>query len=206
MFFYIITGIIFFATLAMMVQQGIWSNLITLMAIVIGGITAFGVHQPLVVMIDERTDGSYTYLLDFFVLWIVFAAVVGLIKLLAGYLSKNRVNFPDQVDNFGGAALAAFTGYVMMSFTMSTFHAAPLGYDLLSSAYEYGDSPEAAESAMADKFAPMSPTIAWLRLCDSVLLPEAFGGAGFSSKIFVAEHGKHRKAYAAADSAIMKRG
>lgn len=206
MFFYIIATVIFFATLAMMVQQGVWSNLITLLAIVIGGITAFGVHQPLVVMIDERTDGSYTYLLDFLVIWLVFAAVVGLIKLIAGYLSKNRVNFPDQVDNFGGAALAAFTGYVMMSFAMSTFHAAPLGYDLLSSAYEYGDSPEAAESAMSDKFAPMAPTIAWLRLCDSVLAPEAFGGAGFSSKIFVAEHGKHRKANAAEDSAIMKRG
>lgn len=204
--FYAIAGIVFFATLAMMVQLGIWSNLITLLAIVIGGITAFGVHQPLVVMIDERTDGSYTYLLDFFVLWLVFALVVGLLKLLAGRLSRNRVNFPDQVDNFGGAALAAFTGYVMLCFAMSTFHAAPLGYDLLSSAYEYGDSPDAAESAMSDKFAPMAPTIAWLRLCDSVLLPEAFGGAGFSSKIFVAEHGKHRKTNQSLDTAIVKRG
>ncbi len=204
--FYAIAGIVFFATLAMMVQMGIWSNLITLLAIVIGGITAFGVHQPLVVMIDERTGGSYTYLLDFFVLWLVFAVVVGLIKLIAGRLSRNRVNFPDNVDNFGGAALAAFTGYVMLCFAMATFHAAPLGYDVLSSAYEYGDSPDAAESAMADKFAPMAPTIAWLRLCDSVLSPEAFGGAGFSSKIFVAEHGKHRKANQALDTAIVKRG
>lgn len=206
MFFYIIAVVIFFATLAMMVQQGVWSNLITLMAIVIGGITAFGVHQPLVVMIDERTNGSYTYLLDFFILWLVFAIVVGLIKLISGYLSKNRVNFPDQVDNFGGAGLAAFTGYVMMCFAMSTFHAAPLGYDVLSSAYEYGDSPEAAAAAMSDKFAPMAPTIAWLKLCDSVLVPEAFGGAGFRSDIFVAEHGKHRKTNQTLDTAAVKRG
>jgi hypothetical protein len=204
--FYAIAGVIFFATLAMMVQLGVWSNLITLLAVVIGGITAFGVHQPLVVMIDERTGGSYTYLLDFFVLWLVFAIVVGVLKLIAGALSRNRVNFPDKVDNFGGAALAAFTGYVMLCFAMATFHAAPLGYDLLGSAYEYGDSPDAAESAMSDKFAPMAPTIAWLRLCDSVLAPEAFGGAGFSSKIFVAEHGKHRKANQALDTAIVKRG
>lgn len=204
--YYAIAAPVFFATLAMMVQGGIWSNLITLMSIVIGGITAFGVHQPLVVMLDEQTGGSYTYLIDFPVLWGTFALVTGILKLVAGQLSKTRVNFPDQVDNFGGAAIAALAAYVMMCFTMSTFHAAPLGYDALSSAYEYGVSPDEARRNIDDKFAPMSPPIAWLRLCDSVLSPEAFGGAGFDSAIFVSQHGKHRKTYQAIDSAVVKRG
>ncbi|TWT96966.1 Colicin V production protein [Botrimarina colliarenosi] len=203
--FYTIAGIVFFATLAMMVQHGVWSNLISLIAIVIGGITAFGVHQPLTILIDEKTGGSYTYLLDFFVLWLTFAIVTGVLKEIAARLSKNRVNFPEQVDNFGGAAIGAFTAYVMVCFAMATFHAAPLGYDLFGSAYEFGVSPDEAKKNIDDKFAPMAPTVAWLRLCESVLSPDALGGAGFSPEIFVSQHGKHRQTNQAMDTGIVKR-
>ncbi|MEO0531142.1 MAG: CvpA family protein [Planctomycetota bacterium] len=199
-----IAAVIFFATLAMMVQQGIWSNLITTMAIVLGGLAAFGLHQPLVIMLDEQTDGSYTYLLDFPVLWLIFALVTGLIKEIAGRLSKNRVNFPDQIDNYGGAGVGVIGAYVMMAFAMATFHAAPLSYDALSGNYEYGVTPAKAESKLSEA-GTFSPGAAWLRLTESALSPEAFGNAGFSAKIFISQHGKHRKTFESLKTTAVKR-
>lgn len=204
MLYPIIVGVIFFATLAMMVQQGIWSNLISVMAIVIGGLAAFGLHQPLVILLDEKLEGSYTYILDFPVLWLLFAAVTGVIKELAGRLSKNRVNFPEQVDNYGGAGVGLIGAYVMTGFAMATFHAAPLSYDAFSSHYEYGTTPGKAESKLSEA-STFSPDAAWLRLTESALVSEAFGGAGFSAKIFISQHGKHRKTFGSLDVTVVKR-
>lgn len=204
MLYPIIVAVIFFATLAMMVQQGIWSNLITVMAITLGGLTAFGLHQPLVVMLDEKFEGSYTYVLDFPVLWLVFALVTGLIKELSGRLSKNRVNFPDPIDNYGGAGVGLIGACIMTAFAMATFHAAPLSYDAFSSHYEYGVTPETAQSKLSEA-STFSPDAAWLRLTESVLSPDALGGAGFSAKIFISQHGKHRKTFGSLDSTLVKR-
>ena len=49
----------------MMVREGLWSNAITLVNIIISGLVAFGFYSPLVIYLDEMLDGQYTYLLDF---------------------------------------------------------------------------------------------------------------------------------------------
>lgn len=203
--YYAIAGIVFFASFAMSVQTGLWANLVTLLSILVGGIVALGVYQPIVILIDEQTGGSYTYLLDIFVIWLVFAITTGLLKQFAGMLSRNRVNFPEQFDNYGGAGVGLIIAYAMMCFTMSTFHAAPLAYDMMGGAYEYGTSPEEAQSKLSGEFGPLKPQIAWLQLSESVLSPDALGGAGFSSKIFLSQYGKHRKTFQSLDSSIVKR-
>jgi len=127
--FWAVFGIVFFATFAMMVTEGMWNNLINLISIVLAGVIAFGVYQPITVMLDERTGGSYTYLLDYVVLWFVFALAVGALKGIGGFVSQKKVRFLDPVDNFGGAALGLVGGLVMASFTMATLHTAPFGKD-----------------------------------------------------------------------------
>jgi hypothetical protein len=202
--YYTIAGIVFFASFAMSVQLGIWSNLITLVAVIIGGLAAFGLHQPLTVMLDEQTGGSYTYLFDILVLWVVFALVTGLIKEIAGLLSRNRVNFPDQVDNFGGAGVGLLVAYAVTAFAMATLHAAPLSYDAFGGAYQYGVTPAEAKSSLDEKFA-LAPDVAWLRLTKSALSPEALGGAGFSPEIFISEHGRRRQKFQSLDVSIVRR-
>lgn len=203
--YYALIGILFFVGFAMMVQNGIWNNLISLFSIVIAGLVAYGVHQPLVVMADESTGGSYTYLLDFPILWGVFGLTVGLLNFLANAFSRNRVNFPEQVDGYGGAAVAAIGAYFLVAFSMSTMHVAPLSYDTAGGAYEYGVTPKKVESSFAEASSLMKPDLAWLRITESVLSQEAFGDAGFSAKIFVSEHGQHRKKFQEIKETIVKR-
>lgn len=202
--YYTVAGIIFFASFAMTVQNGIWTNLITLVAVVLGGLAAFGVHQPLTVMVDEQSGGSFTYLLDIFVIWLIFALTTGLVKEVGALLSRYRVNFPEQADNFGGAGVGLLVAYALTGFAMATFHAAPLSYDAFGGAYEYGVTPAEAEKALAEK-SPLAPDVAWLRLTRSALSPEALGGAGFSPEIFVSEHGRRRQKFQSLDTTSVRR-
>jgi uncharacterized membrane protein required for colicin V production len=58
--YFVIFGLLFFAGLAMMIREGFWSNTLNVIAIVLSGIAAFGLYQPLTIWLDEKTDGSYT--------------------------------------------------------------------------------------------------------------------------------------------------
>lgn len=203
--YYLFVGLLFFIAFAMTVQHGIWNNLITLFSIVIGGLVAFGVHQPLVVMADQKLGGSYTYLLDFPILWGVFGITAGLLKEFANMLSKNRVNFPDKIDNGGGAAVGAVAAYFLTAFAMATMHVAPLSYDVLGGAFEYGFKPTEVERNFGEASAIAKPDVAWLRLTESVLNPAAFGSAGFSTKVFVSQHSQHRKTFGDLKESIVKR-
>lgn len=204
--YYTLIGLLFFVGFAMLVQNGLWNNLISTINIAIAGLVAYGVHQPLVVMADEATGGSYTYLLDYPILWGVFGLTVGILHQLANSLSGNQVNFHEQVDAYGGAAVAAVAGYLLMAFAMSTMHAAPLAYSTIGGAYEYGVKPSEVERKLGEASALTKPDVAWLRMTESVLSQEAFGAAGFSAKIFVSEHGQHRKTFEEIEDTLVKRG
>lgn len=213
--YWVLTGIIVFATFAMTVQQGIWNNLITLMAIVMGALVSFGVHQPIVVMLDEQTSGSYTYLFDFLVLWAVFALVTGLIKAVANALSKNRVNFHEKVDGPAGAGVGLIAAYALACFGMATFHTAPLSYDQMGERFAYGKKASEVEKQMAGASSLTRPDLAWLTLSQSFLSPPAFGRVvstdggpdmdGFYAAGFVHQHGLHRDKFAKMKETIVKR-
>ncbi|QDT70244.1 Colicin V production protein [Planctomycetes bacterium MalM25] len=200
--YYIFFGIIVFATFAMTVQHGVWSNLITLIAVLLGGITAFGVHQPLTVMADEATGGSYTYLLDFPILWGMFALTAGLVKEFAQMLSRNRVNFPDQLDGLLGAGIGLVTALILGGFAMATFHCAPFAYDQMGGAFEHGDKVAEVKSSLESS---SSPDVFWLSAVDTALNPSALGAAGFRSDLWVHQHGQHRKTFQNMQESIVKR-
>lgn len=209
-------GIVLFATLAMMVREGLWANLIATAAIVIGGLAAFGLYQPLTVILDEATDGSYTYLLDFVVIWLVFALVCGTVKGLGGVLSKTRLRFKEPINTVGGPLVGLVAGFFMASFTMATFHAAPLGAtdffpDLVGGSDVSVNTVETksvqkVKSELDDASLLMRPDVVWLRFAESVLNPSALGaGDGFSAAFFVQTLGRHRAHYQKTSSTIVKR-
>lgn len=194
--------IIVFAAFAMTVQQGVWNNMITAIAILIGGVIAFGAHQPVAVMLDEWTGGSYTYLIDFVVLWMIFTITTGLIKQIAQLLSRNRVNFNEKFDNGFGALVGLGAAFNLASFAMATFHCAPFAYDQMGGAFEHGDTVSEVEASLASK---SGPDVRWLSTVDLMLDPSALGAAGFQSKIWVQQHGQHRKTFQDLDTSIVDR-
>lgn len=201
----IFVGIILFASFAMLVREGLWNNLIATLAILIAGITAFAVHQPLAVYADEQTGGGYTYLLDFPILWFTFAAVVGLLKAAAGAISKHRVVFNEKVDGNVGAVVGFVGAYLLTAFAMASFHTAPLSRDAMGGALDHGSTVKEVSQSLAEASALTRPDVAWLKLMQTVLAPERLGGAGFPAEIFVQQHTAHRGVFQTLDSTTVKR-
>src|SRR3954452_25181352 len=116
--FTIIYCIVVFAGLAMTVREGIWSNTLTLINIIISGLVAFGFYSPLVVYLDEDvTSGQHTYWLDFAIIWALFAASIIICRVFTGMLSKTRMRFKHPVDAVGGPIMGFFAAWVLASFT-----------------------------------------------------------------------------------------
>src|SRR5262245_30105256 len=96
-------GIVFFAGLAMTVREGLWSNTLTLLNIIISGLVAFGFYTPLVIYLDERvTDGQHTYWLDFAIIWALYFVTMVILRTLMGAASKTRMRFKNPIDPVGG--------------------------------------------------------------------------------------------------------
>ena len=70
---------------------------------------------------------SYTYCWDFLSLWGLFAIFVVLFRAVTDQLSKIKVRFPAKIDQVGGIVFSVVIGWVMVCFTLTTLHTAPLG-------------------------------------------------------------------------------
>lgn len=106
--------------------QGLWSNAINLIAILLAGIVAVNFFEPTADAL-EGYAGGLTYVFDFLMLWGLFALTFGALRGIADQLDKTWVHFPMPVEMAGRSILALWCGWVMMSFTAFTLQTAPLG-------------------------------------------------------------------------------
>lgn len=187
MWFTIILSIIFFATLAMMVMEGLWSNLITLGQVLLCGLLAFGIYQPITIWADERFEGSYTYYLDIVVLWGVYAVAMVVVKALCGLLSRTKLRFVHPMDSIGGPLFAAVTAFFMAGFVGATLHTSPLAKETLSAGMVHDDVDGASSLT--------NPDIAWLRLVETASGAGLLGGQQFSPADYVAIYSDHREKF-----------
>jgi hypothetical protein len=82
-------GIVVFAGLAMMVREGLWSNTLALINVIVSGLVAFGFYSPLVAYLDEEvTSGQHTYWLDFAIIWALYAVTMIVLRSLMAAASK----------------------------------------------------------------------------------------------------------------------
>ena len=84
--------------------QGLWGGVITLVNMLLAMIIATSLYEPLVTAIEGVAAArSYTYLLDFVVLWVLFALVYGLLRTVSEKLSPQLVKFDMPVEMAGNA-------------------------------------------------------------------------------------------------------
>ena len=107
--------------------QGLWGAAVTLINLVIAMLLATNFFEPLADMIESVGGGSFTYLLDFLVLWILFALFFGILRGITDMLSKTRVKFDMPVEMVGRTLFALWCGWLMVCFTTFSLHMAPLG-------------------------------------------------------------------------------
>lgn len=199
--YWAIYGIALFAGIAMMVREGLWSNTITLVNVIISGLVAFGFYSPLVIYLDEMTDGKHTYWLDFAVVWALFFVAMVVCRSLTGAASKTRMRFKNPIDPIGGPAAAVLAAWTLAAFALATLHMSPMPKDAFSGKLLHDD----VESASF----VMSPDAAWLRFVEKMSQPTALGSGGterFSAKDFVKIYEIRREKLEKLNSLIVNRG
>ncbi|HEY4234237.1 MAG TPA: CvpA family protein [Lacipirellulaceae bacterium] len=179
----------FFAGTAMMVREGLWSNTIALVNILVSGLVAFGFYSPLTLYLDEQLSGQYTYLLDFLCLWLLFVVSMLVCRALTAVASQTRMRFKNPIDPVAGPLVALVAAWVLAAFTMATLHTVPMPQDA------FGGQLLHSESEVESKSALLAPDLGWLRFVQSVSGGESFGSGaknGFSANAFVKIYADHR--------------
>src|SRR3954462_4159924 len=179
--FTIIYCIVVFAGLAMTVREGIWSNTLTLINVIISGLVAFGFYSPIVAYLDEEaTSGQHTYWLDFAIIWAVYAVTMIILRSLMAAASKTKLRFKNPIDTYGGPLLGLMAAWVLAAFTLATFHTSPMPKNAFSGRLVYNDADTASSLWW--------PDAAWLRFVERVNPAAALGSGStdkFSAKGFV---------------------
>ncbi len=130
--------VILFACVAMCYTEGMWSNAIRLVNIVMAGLLAMNFFEPVVRWLVGLGDWwkSCTYVWDFLVLWGLFAVFMVIFRELTSYISPVKVRFLGLADRIGSGVFALWIGWVMVCFTMTTLHAAPLSRTFLFDGFQ----------------------------------------------------------------------
>lgn len=184
--YYAILGVIFFATFAMCIDKGLWSNTLTAINILFSGLIAFGWYQPVAKM-AAGSMGEYTYLLDFMMLWVLYViAFIVLHRVLGGMLSKTRMRFKHPIDTIGGPASAAIAGWLMTGIVAASLHAAPFDKDAFGGVFSDGTR----SSTLTN------PDLAWLSICQNMLSSDHLGSGekDFSLNTYINNFNKQREA------------
>ena len=135
--------------------DGLWHSVITFFNVLLAATLATNFFEPASLWLDAQMP-TYTFVIDILVLWGLFAFFVLIFRLLTGALSKVRVHFLKPVDLIGGMLISAWTGWILVCFTLMSFHVAPLPLSGFGGAFQ----PE-PESRM---FFSLAPDRKWLSL------------------------------------------
>src|SRR5262245_827740 len=118
--------LVFAATTAAIWFQGLWSAAVTLVNLVLAMMIATNFYEPICKLLEDVGLASFTFLLDFLVLWFLFALVFGILRARTDTLSQTRVAFELPVEMAGRSILAAVCGWIFVCFVAFSLHLAPL--------------------------------------------------------------------------------
>ncbi len=119
-----------FACVATCYAEGMWSNAVRLINIVTAALLAMNFFEPVARWLDGWQP-SYTYVWDFLALWGLFCVFLLVFRETTDRLSRVQVRFLKIADRIGSGVLSLWIGWVMVCFTMTTLHAAPMDRNFL---------------------------------------------------------------------------
>jgi hypothetical protein len=113
--------VLLLATAAVFHWLGMWAALVTFVNVLVAAALATAWYEWLAGVIEGAG-----YLADFLSAWILFAIILGLIGEATNRVSRTRVWFPEAVDRFGAPVVGLMVGWVLICFTATTLHLAPV--------------------------------------------------------------------------------
>jgi len=158
MYFTLLLLVVFFAVVAMLVREGLWSNAIMFFNVITAAMLATNYYETLANWIERKDWGrSFTFLLDFLSLWVIFSVVLVVLRLATDKISRVKVRFKLPVEWSGGIFFALWVAWLMVCFTAFSFHTAPLARNFLFGSFQ----PE-PDSKMFFGLAPDRQWLAWM--------------------------------------------
>ena len=130
MYLNLMLAAILFASLALMINGGLWSNTITMMNVMLSGLLAFNYFEPLASKLTE-TWPSFMFIWDFLCLWMIFIASMVVLRTLTDTLSTVKVRFRRPVDLAGGIIAGLLASWLVVCFTLASLHTAPLAANFM---------------------------------------------------------------------------
>ena len=152
-----IISLVLFAILAavtgMLVVGGLWRSTLMFFNVLTAATVATAWFSPLATVLEEQIK-DYATLIDFVSIWLIFCAVLALLRELTDRISPTSLVFPLLVERIGGGLMAFLTGWIMMTFTAATLHTAPVTRD---------DVQPTPEARMFFGLAPDRKWLGWVR-------------------------------------------
>jgi hypothetical protein len=178
----IVLVIVFLVCLAMMWNEGMWTNALAVINVTLAAMLATNYFEPLADQLENWLP-SYTYLCDFLSLWLIFAVSYSLLRFCTDYLSKYRVRFKMPVEHAGRVLFAAWTGWLMICFTTTTLHTAPLARTAFNGTFQVDPK--------SNNFLMWAPDRMWLAFMQSRSQGAlSRGGPSAGSSRYPADQGK----------------
>jgi len=150
--------VILFVCVAMMWNEGMWSNALRAINTLLAAMIATNYFEPLAGWFESKAP-TYTYFWDFLSLWLIFALAFNLFRLLTDGISKHQVRFRMPVEYVGRALFAVTTAWIFVCFFNFSVHTAPLARTAFAGAF--------APAPDSKSFFGLAPDRKWLGFVQS---------------------------------------
>lgn len=187
---FLVLFLIFAGVAAGLWFQGLWNCAVTLVNLFLAMMIATSFWEPATSAIEGAGAGSYSYLLDFLILWVLFAVAYGILRAVTDSLSRTQVKFDLPVEMAGRSLLAAYGAWLFVCFTAFSLQMAPLNSESPLGAWSSPSSPT---------FLVTSPDRLWLGFMHSRSKGALASGTVFDPNAeFPLKYRDRRAKYAAA--------
>lgn len=118
----ILMGVVAFAYF----KEGLFTALTMLLNVLLAGFVAFNFFEPIADALETPLRGSFLGgLEDFLVLAFLFCVALGLLRLATNTLAHKQIEYPPIAQQFGGAAVGLFVGYLVSGFLIIAYTTIP---------------------------------------------------------------------------------
>lgn len=119
---------IFFAGVAMTVNEGTWTNAVNFMLIVLSGLAAVAFGYPLGAFAQEKFQkpAEFTWYFYFAGVWLVFFVTIMVVRLASERLSKVRMKFVPPLEMVAGPLMGLLVATMFTSFFAWTLLKMPI--------------------------------------------------------------------------------
>ncbi len=153
----LLLAFVFFAGIAMTVNEGLWSNTITVFIILIAALIAipWGYIAGVAIIDAVQPSAENAWAFTFAAVWGVFALSAIIMRTIADQSSRVRVRFIPQLDKIGGILIGLVVATMYTSFVAATLWYWPIS----AGVWKIAEASDFQKTAMMRATAPIHTAV-----------------------------------------------